>query len=204
MAPRGWDGRRGQALTELALVSAVLILVLLGVIDLARVYQFQTALQQAAREGARYAVQYDGGSNSNPFMCEKKISGCPASGFTGQGGIKDVVDKVLTGAGLPASTMGTGCTGASAPYEAYSGKYPPAGTLDTPWLYICYNATNTSVTEEGAGAANQATPNTCGTTCGGFDMNVVLLMNFRLIVGAGPFGPSLQVSGHEHMRVQGS
>ena len=204
MSFRGLDGRRGQALSELALVSAVLILILLGVVDLARIYQFQTALQEAAREGARTGVIYDGSTNSNPYFCDVTAVGCPAAGFLG-GAIKDKVDTVLKGAGLPASVLKPGCTGATAPYEDYTAKYPPAGTKDVPWLYICYNASTTASAEDGPGTgAFQSTPPSCGGTCGGFDMNVVVLMNFGLIVGTGPFGPSLPVSGHAHMRVQGS
>lgn len=200
----GIRAQRAQALTELALVSAVLILILLGVIDFARVFQFQTALQQAAREGARYGIQFEGGTKSNPYLCDSTAAGCPKAGFTGTG-IKQVVDRVLTGAGLPDSTLKGGCTGSSAPYEDFTGKYPPATTTNQPWLYICYNASSTSSTEDSPGTGSpQLTPPTCGTACGGFDMNVVVLMNFGLIVGTGPFGPSLPVSGHEHMRVQGS
>lgn len=45
----------GQSLTELALLLPVLLLVILGSLDLARVYDSYVSITNAAREGARYA-----------------------------------------------------------------------------------------------------------------------------------------------------
>ena len=47
---------RGQALVEFALVLPVLILVLTGVFDLARVVSISSTLDSAVREGTRYAI----------------------------------------------------------------------------------------------------------------------------------------------------
>ncbi len=43
---------RGQALVELALIAPVLSLLLVGAIDLGRVWQSQITIENAAREGA--------------------------------------------------------------------------------------------------------------------------------------------------------
>ncbi len=46
---------RGQSLTELALLLPMLLLLVLGTLDLARIYEVYVSIQNAAREGARYA-----------------------------------------------------------------------------------------------------------------------------------------------------
>lgn len=46
-------GERGAAAVEFALVAPVLLLLLLGIIELSKVYNAQSTLSAAAREGAR-------------------------------------------------------------------------------------------------------------------------------------------------------
>ena len=48
--------RRGQALVELALIAPVLLLLLIGAIDLGRVWQSQITINNAAREGAMEGI----------------------------------------------------------------------------------------------------------------------------------------------------
>ena len=51
---------KGQALVEFALVMPILLLLLCGIIDFGWIYYNQITLNNAAREGARYAViHYD-------------------------------------------------------------------------------------------------------------------------------------------------
>lgn len=49
---------RGQALVELALVSVLLLLLLLGVVDFGRAFNNYIIITNAAREGARYASRF--------------------------------------------------------------------------------------------------------------------------------------------------
>lgn len=53
----------GQALVEFALVAPLLFLLLIGVFEVARFVLFQQTLNNATREGARYAIVH--GSNSS-------------------------------------------------------------------------------------------------------------------------------------------
>ena len=46
----------GQAAVELALILPVLLLILMGLLDLGRLFYFEEALANAAREGARYGA----------------------------------------------------------------------------------------------------------------------------------------------------
>src|SRR3954454_163858 len=51
------DSSRGQALVELALVTTVMLLLLVGALDLGRVFYGQIAVTDAAKEGALVASQ---------------------------------------------------------------------------------------------------------------------------------------------------
>ena len=55
-----FKNEEGQALVEFALVLPLLILILCGIVDFGWIYYNQITLNNAAREGARYAViHYD-------------------------------------------------------------------------------------------------------------------------------------------------
>jgi hypothetical protein len=47
---------RGQSLVEFALIAPVLVILIFGIVDLARLYNAWNTIQGAAREGARYGV----------------------------------------------------------------------------------------------------------------------------------------------------
>ncbi len=86
-------GARGQALVEFALVAPLFFLLLFAIIDFGRYVYYVQIINNAAREGARYAIVH--GSNS---LCP---SGPPASGSTacdpsGQR-VKDVVRTFAIG-----------------------------------------------------------------------------------------------------------
>ncbi|HLO36323.1 MAG TPA: TadE family protein [Candidatus Deferrimicrobium sp.] len=65
---------RGQALVEFAMVAPIFLLMLFAVIDFGRYIYYVQVLNNAAREGARYAIVH--GTNSFPS------SGPPVSGKT--------------------------------------------------------------------------------------------------------------------------
>ena len=48
--------QKGQALVEFALVSVILFTMLIGIVDLARLYFTYSSMSNAAREGCRYAI----------------------------------------------------------------------------------------------------------------------------------------------------
>lgn len=55
MRPAQSGGERGASIVELALIAPVMVLIVMGIIDLARGYQMQIQLENAAREGAAFA-----------------------------------------------------------------------------------------------------------------------------------------------------
>ena len=54
-----YSRQRGQDLVEFALVLPVLLLIVIGVLDLGRVFFASIALANIAREGARYGIDLD-------------------------------------------------------------------------------------------------------------------------------------------------
>jgi Flp pilus assembly protein TadG len=55
---RSTQSERGQGLTELAIALPILLLLLLGLLDLGRVFWALVALKDATSEGASYAASY--------------------------------------------------------------------------------------------------------------------------------------------------
>jgi Flp pilus assembly protein TadG len=56
------SSRRGQALVEFAFVAPIFFLLLFGIIDFGRYVYYVQVLNNAAREGARYAIVHGSGS----------------------------------------------------------------------------------------------------------------------------------------------
>lgn len=71
---------RGQSLVELALALPLLLILLLGMVDVGRAYIYTTALTNAAREGAYYAVTTNGATTT---QVQQRV--CNETGFTAYG-----------------------------------------------------------------------------------------------------------------------
>ncbi len=52
----GQRTERGQTLAEFALIAPIMVILIFGFVDVARIYQSWVTIQGAAREGARYGV----------------------------------------------------------------------------------------------------------------------------------------------------
>ena len=61
---RARDGERGQTVIEFALALPILLLLLIGIFDVARMVWYTNTLAHAAREGTRYAITHGAGSGS--------------------------------------------------------------------------------------------------------------------------------------------
>jgi Flp pilus assembly protein TadG len=82
-------GSLGQSLLELGLLLPILILILAGALDLARVYDAYVSITNASREGARFAA-------ANP---------------TDDGsGIQNAVSRELTNTGIAGVTVNWSCS----------------------------------------------------------------------------------------------
>jgi Flp pilus assembly protein TadG len=181
-------------MVELAISATALCLLMGGLVDLGRAYEFSVGLHNAAREGARHGAWFNETSKVNQYYYDTAI--------------KQAVDDSLSGAGLPASVLkncngAAGCTNNSCPTTADGNTYgnPPYATsaypttTDTVWLYICYNAT--------ASTDYTAAPTT--NTHKLEDLNVILLMNYGPMMGTfkDQIGNSIRIAGNAHVAVQG-
>jgi hypothetical protein len=68
--------QRGQSLTEFALVAPILIIMMLAIIDLARVYTTMVSVESAAREAADYATF--GSQKWDPSLYNLPVNGTEA------------------------------------------------------------------------------------------------------------------------------
>lgn len=175
------QGERGQSLVEFAIASTVLVLLFGGVIDLSRGIQLSDVMHVAARDGARYGIQFSGGSAGNPNLNDSAI--------------KSAVDADLNPNGLPTSVLKAGIGGSPLTYNgagcltpsdgnAYHNPPFPAGDYPTtsgqPWLYICL---------------------TSGTQA---DLQVVVLENYGPLTGVVPTNlpGGFEIAASIHMKVQ--
>lgn len=55
-AKRSWRSEQGSAMVEFALVAVMFVVLLLGVVEMCRMFLVYTALSHAARAGTRYAI----------------------------------------------------------------------------------------------------------------------------------------------------
>ncbi len=176
-ATPGKIGQRGQSLVEFALSSVVLLLLVGGLVDIGRAIFITEGLSSAAREGARHGVWFDAPHLSRPYWNDAQI--------------KVAVDQELAAASQPASVIKTGICPSVADGNAFhnppytNAMYP--GTVNQPWLYICYN--------------NAAGPPVGG---GGQDLNVIILFTYSPLTPAlsGQFG-TFRLASNQHMTVQG-
>ncbi len=182
MGGRGASLQRGQSTVELALSSVVLLLLLLGLLDLARAFYFGVRLQDAARAGARVGVLYDWQDGTYPRLDDNDI--------------KAAVDDVLTSTGMQPSQLanpgGTTCpatvdgnTVFDPPYKDTA--YPTA--TGQPLLYICY---------ENSQGVEPPLSNPSGQY-----LNVIVLYRFGFLTGflQNTLGPGIRLSGNYQGRI---
>ena len=103
--------RRGSSVVELALVAPVLLTLLLGMIEAARVGMVCQLITTAAREGCRVAV-LDG---------------------MGQTDVQNRINAVLSGSGISVGTVSPTCP------SPYTWTAAPSGTAITVSLSVSYN-----------------------------------------------------------------
>lgn len=87
---------RGQALVEFALILPVVLLLILGLFDVARAVEEENTLAFAAREATRYAIVHGSGAASPIAYC----SSCTNSTIT------DVVEQNAIGVPNISATVG--------------------------------------------------------------------------------------------------
>jgi len=189
-------GQRGQAVVELALTSAFLMILLGGLLDLSRAFHYTIGLQGAVRAGARHGAFYQSTIGQQPYLDNTDI--------------KVAVDQVLAGDGLQPSTL-VASANCLSPTDSNSWANPPFAssayptTVNTPTLYICYDTQRAGKTGT---RTNPPAANDASLT--GSDLVVILLDEYGLIGGlsseylkSGSSLTGIQLTAFQHFAVQG-
>jgi Flp pilus assembly protein TadG len=186
---RGRHRQRGQSLVEFAISSIVLLLLLMGLLDLSRAFYFSVNLQGAAREGARHGAWFNTAARANLYLDDADIMSAVNSALAGAG---------LTGTFMPSSSCLVPSDSNAYNNKPYAASAFPAATQAVN-VYICY-------TQPGGGSRTGTMPShpTDNSWRLG-DINVSLLMNFRLITPLiqGLFGNGINMAYNEHFTIQG-
>ena len=106
---------RGQALVEFALVAPIFFLLLFGIIDFGRYIYYVQILNNAAREGTRYAIVHGGNSfqPTGPSVDDPTIEGIVrryAVGVIGNGAVLNVDSTWGTPPNPPTNNRGSKVT----------------------------------------------------------------------------------------------
>jgi Flp pilus assembly protein TadG len=179
---------RGQAATEFAISSIVLLLILLGLVDFSRVFYFDTGLHGAAREGARHGAWFDTPNRRNPYLDDTDIKAAVDQSLAGVSGV--TTSQFAGNCPTPAD----GNTYHNPPFDPNT-YYPPLGVYNKPNLYICYN------NNPGLDLQTAPTDNSYRLQ----DLNVILLMNYGLATGfmQAQIGKNIPVAAFAHIIIQG-
>ena len=102
--PALWRETEGAQLLEFALALPLLVVLLIGMLDFGGAYNLKQKLNNAAREGARFA---------STVKCSDCTQAPSNSGFKSTPAIRDVVESYLTNANVP--LCGTAGTTTAAP-----------------------------------------------------------------------------------------
>lgn len=91
---------RGAVAVEMALVSPILIMMIVGIIDFSRVFNAQIQMSQAAREGARVASLQLGTLNV-PVVAARAVLAAPNPAFGGALPLGNVTVPISAGQSTP-------------------------------------------------------------------------------------------------------
>jgi Flp pilus assembly protein TadG len=95
------QGKRAQALAEMAVMVPFLIIGMMGMLDLGRAFYYQIALTNAVREGARYAAEpYYFGLDPSCANVPSPANPGPNCVTAADTTIQDRVNRELTGTGF--------------------------------------------------------------------------------------------------------
>jgi hypothetical protein len=131
----GHANQSGQTMVEFALVASAFLLLIFGMFDLAFFYYTRVTLQNAVRQGARYAIT---GNCSNPG------SGCFSNINGGGGGSGDRLNSIVNTVvsysfGLiTTSQVSVVCSGACLGYYGNGGTNNAGGPGDTVRIAVTY------------------------------------------------------------------
>lgn len=196
--------QRGQAATEFAISSIVLLLILSGLIDLSRVFYFQVDTYGAAREGARTGSWFDTPTRHNPQLDDADILSAVSDTLQGAG-----IPRVTTNGSIALGHCPNPTDGNSyhnPPY--YPQRYP--SSPNTANVYLCYTPPSTDYGGCGLGTSEITSVATAPTNdCWRLgDLNVMVMLTYGLVTpllqsALQPGGGGIHVAANSHMEIQG-
>jgi len=122
------DHGRGQSLVEFALVVPIFILMLFGLVDMGRLVHANSALSQAAREGARVASVQAYWIGATGTDCGPGGPTCPANEAAFRANVLTAANGMMVAvATINDAHLHLSCTGASAAAPSGAWTSPPNG-----------------------------------------------------------------------------
>lgn len=200
---RRWS--RGQAATEFAISSIMLLLLVSGIVDLGRAYFYNVSMHGAAREGARHAAWFDPGTDSNPYLDDVDVLCAVNQNLAGSGYKATFPDGSNPPCPVPGGVNSypgnhSSCPSSSHPYNnppISSGYYPAA--VNTPTLYVCY------ASPAGGYAGDFPSPPGNNAYSQG-DVLTILVMSLGVVtpLAQNLFSSGIGMVSYAHIAVQGS
>lgn len=118
--------RRGQSLVEFALVAPVFLLMLFGLVDMGRLVHANSALSQAAREGARVAAVQAYWIGETGTDCGPGGPTCPANEAAFRTNVLTAANGMMVAVGtISGAQLHVSCTAASASTPSGAWTSPP-------------------------------------------------------------------------------
>jgi Flp pilus assembly protein TadG len=114
--------QRGQAMTELAFVMVILVLVMMGIIEFGRAFMVANMITNAARDGARSAAALADGERGTCGSISPSYA--PIAGAAGTGMVLSEISNVVDPTGLSVTI-------AQAPSVVVASPCPTPGSVPT-------------------------------------------------------------------------
>lgn len=130
---------RGQSLVEFALFLPLFAFIVLGAADLARLFYYNVAITNMAREAARHGAYFDPSTGTPQFANNSSILTVVRAEDTYVSGTTTVVEPIAPGSA-------GACPGTAAHHQPpYAASLWPT-TVNTANVYVCFNDGDTNTT----------------------------------------------------------
>ncbi|MFL5687134.1 MAG: TadE/TadG family type IV pilus assembly protein [Chloroflexota bacterium] len=114
--------QRGQSIVEFTLVLPVMLILLVGIVDLARIYTTMLSVESAAREAADYGTTLGAGKWQSPTPADLTLAEMQRRGCVASSNLTDYSD--------PGNDPSDGCANPSFSYCVTSSPGGSCGALD--------------------------------------------------------------------------
>lgn len=197
-------GVRGQATTEFAISSIVLLLLVAGIVDLGRAYFYNVSMHGAAREGARHAAWFNPGTDANPYLDEADVLCAVNQNLSGSGYSATFPNGATAQCNNGNATAYPAGTQTSCPSSSNAYNNPPIGSTyypgnaNQPVLYVCFKSNGGAY-----GDTLNAPPGNNSYAQG--DVLVILVMSLGVVtpLASSLFGNGIPMVAYAHILVQG-